>query len=342
MKVDHHISDLLYDHDCVIVPEMGGFIASYSHARINTAQQMVEPPSKKIAFNIFLTHNDGLLAEHIARYENLNFNEALNEIRGYVHNYQEEIDSGKKFVIKEVGVLYADAGRNVQFEPFKNINYLKDSFGLATVHSVLLEKGLKSRKPADENRESFGLNRKSKIETQKTNSGKMANTLLLVGSIFWFLLNLYFVAPTKMDFASLNPFNHQSTAHIPHSTISGHQFSTEHGQPTAVRVETVYVKSVESSRKDSVLQAPGSSSNDFQSKKTENNFYIVGGAFRSLKNATRFENELKTQGFTEAKIIDSSTSLKMVSLGSYASREAAVTELNRLKAEKRDVWIYRR
>src|SRR5271169_882564 len=99
MRVDRHIRDLLYDHDCVIVPEMGGFIASYAHARVNTAQQTIEPPSKKIAFNIFLTHNDGLLAEHIARYEHLNFNEALKEIRGYVHHYQEELDAGKKFVI---------------------------------------------------------------------------------------------------------------------------------------------------------------------------------------------------------------------------------------------------
>src|SRR5271169_228048 len=130
---------------------MGGFIASYSHARVNTAQQTIEPPSKKIAFNIFLTHNDGLLAEHIARYENLNFNTSLKEIRGYVHHYQEELDAGKKFVIEEVGVLYADAGRNVQFEPFAAANYLKDSFGLVTVHSVLLENGLKSRKPTSEN-----------------------------------------------------------------------------------------------------------------------------------------------------------------------------------------------
>jgi len=342
LKVDNHISELLYDHDCVIVPEMGGFVASYSHARINAVQQIIEPPSKKIAFNVFLTHNDGLLAEHIARHENLSFNEAVKEIRGYVHHYQEEVDRGKKFIIEGVGVLYADAERHVQFEPFKNVNYLKDSFGLVTVHSVPLENEIGKSGLRFKNRSSIQSDQKLKIENRKLKRANVTNTLLVAGSIFWFLLNLYFVAPSKMDFASLNPFSHASPS------LKG---EGEAKAPT-IRVETVFVKPVEPLSKDSVHPAPSASSENFQNKppgtslaeggKQEENFYIIGGAFRSLKNATRFESELKQQGFADAKIVDSTTSFKMVSLNSYPSLEAAITELNRLKAEKKDVWIFRR
>ena len=72
MTLDHYISDLLEDHDCVIIPDFGGFIGNYASARINPVNHRIDPPFRKITFNKLLVHNDGLLAAYIAKKEEEN------------------------------------------------------------------------------------------------------------------------------------------------------------------------------------------------------------------------------------------------------------------------------
>ena len=57
-KIDKHINELLYNHDCVIVPEFGGFVTNYASAKIHPVQHTFTPPSKNIVFNKNLKNND--------------------------------------------------------------------------------------------------------------------------------------------------------------------------------------------------------------------------------------------------------------------------------------------
>ena len=330
-KIDRHISDLLYDHDCVIVPDMGGFISSYSPATIHPLSQTIEPPSKKIAFNILLTHNDGLLASHIAKQEELSYNEAIKKISQYVDNYQDEIDTGKKFVIERVGILSVDSERRIQFEPFKNVNYLKDSFGLTTIHYT--------QTPLP-NQQAGRIRASVKPSARKHKT--LADALLLAGSIFWFCMNIYIVSPAKFDFASLNIFNREKAAHIEDFSKA----EPKHAQPPAARVETVYVKPAEPLAKPIASPSAPISKNDElkpqSSVEGPLNFYVIAGAFRSDDNAVRLVNELKAQGFSNAGIIDSNNTLKKVKYGAFATLEEAQKELNRLKGIQKEGWIYRR
>ena len=82
-KIDAHIKELLFDHDCVIVMDLGGFIAHYHPAVINESLRFITPPSKKIAFNAALRSNDGLLAHHISFRESLGYSEACKLIKDY-------------------------------------------------------------------------------------------------------------------------------------------------------------------------------------------------------------------------------------------------------------------
>ena len=62
MKFDTYIAELLEEHDCVIVPDFGGFVANYAPANVNSINHRFDPPYRKISFNKLLVHNDGLLA----------------------------------------------------------------------------------------------------------------------------------------------------------------------------------------------------------------------------------------------------------------------------------------
>ena len=61
MDITAFIRELLFGHDCVIVPGFGGFIGNYTPASIDKSSGTFYPPVKQISFNRNLNHNDGLL-----------------------------------------------------------------------------------------------------------------------------------------------------------------------------------------------------------------------------------------------------------------------------------------
>ena len=140
MKIDNYISELLYDHDCVIVTDLGGFIANYKPASINSALHVLNPPSKKLAFNSSLKNNDGLLASHISQRAALSYLDASEVIREYVKDALKNMKMGQKLKIEKVGLLYLDNEQNIQFIPDQNANYLVSSFGLSALHSPQIKR----------------------------------------------------------------------------------------------------------------------------------------------------------------------------------------------------------
>ena len=80
LKFIEYISDLLFLHDCVIIPDFGGFICNYKSAYIDDESGLICPPSKDILFNRNLTHNDGLLVSWIAGKENISYEKATSQL----------------------------------------------------------------------------------------------------------------------------------------------------------------------------------------------------------------------------------------------------------------------
>ena len=72
------IRELLFGHDCVIVPGFGGFIGNYTPARIDKKTGTFYPPVKQISFNRNLNHNDGLLVGRISGSSGINYGDARN------------------------------------------------------------------------------------------------------------------------------------------------------------------------------------------------------------------------------------------------------------------------
>ena len=51
MDITKYIKELLFLHDCVILPGFGGFVANYKSAKIDEIRNVFFPPSKDIGFN---------------------------------------------------------------------------------------------------------------------------------------------------------------------------------------------------------------------------------------------------------------------------------------------------
>lgn len=128
--IEKYIKHLLFEHDCVVIPEFGGFIANYVGSDIHPIHHTFQPPSKNIAFNEMLRLNDGLLISHIATHENISREEAQKAVKEYTEFVKNEIRSKDKYKFEEIGTLYLNHEQRLQFEPENKINYLSHSFGL--------------------------------------------------------------------------------------------------------------------------------------------------------------------------------------------------------------------
>lgn len=128
--VEKHIKSLLYNHDCVIIPEFGGLITRYVSARINPLKHTLGPPSKKIAFNEKLVLNDGLLISTIAHANSISKEEAKQLVMNFVHQARIRLNGENRFELADIGVFRYNAERKLEFEYMEADNMLEASFGL--------------------------------------------------------------------------------------------------------------------------------------------------------------------------------------------------------------------
>ncbi len=139
LDITAFIRELLFDHDCVIVPGFGGFIGNYTPARNDRNTGMFYPPVKQISFNRNLNHNDGLLVGRVAETLKTDFGDAKKLVEEFADELRIKLEKGDKIVFDHIGTFVNNHEGNVQFEPDTNINYHLDSYGLESFQCMPLE-----------------------------------------------------------------------------------------------------------------------------------------------------------------------------------------------------------
>lgn len=133
MKIGKYISELLFENDFVILPEIGEFSTKYIPAKFVPELKKVESPSKVIVFNENNKSGGGLLIEYIAKKENISSVEAADFVNNFVAEMQSSLKSGRKVELDNVGVFSMNESGQLVFDPDTSINYLSDSAGMPPV-----------------------------------------------------------------------------------------------------------------------------------------------------------------------------------------------------------------
>jgi len=139
-NIELYISELLFEHDCVILPAFGGFVARSASANFAKTGNILLPPSKSIVFNKNLANNDGLLAGYIMQKENATYQQATSIIENFVIHCKQQLETQKRFELSGLGVLYKSAENSILFEQDVRINHNTYAFGLPAVTAVKLVK----------------------------------------------------------------------------------------------------------------------------------------------------------------------------------------------------------
>lgn len=135
MQLHQHISQLLKNHNCVIVPNFGGFIANYAPASINHTSHVIFPPHKQVLFNLNLTKNDGLLANEVMTKEAVSYENSLQKIETSVSDWRNKLNLGERIELGEMGYLFSQNDQIV-FEQSRETNLLLQAYGLKQIAFV--------------------------------------------------------------------------------------------------------------------------------------------------------------------------------------------------------------
>ena len=131
LDLNRHIQRLLSEHDCVIVPEFGAFIADYKPAVVREGKSTI--PGKEILFNRKLTRNDGLLINSLIENEGLDYKTAKANIKQGVETWFQQLNNKAAIEIEGVGQLQMDEAGFIQFLAQEDNTCLLDSYGLEAI-----------------------------------------------------------------------------------------------------------------------------------------------------------------------------------------------------------------
>ncbi len=139
MKISNHIFNLLQEHDCVIVPNFGAFVARNISAKISSDGSKIFPPNKEITFNKSLVKNDGLLINRISSSENISYEVADDKLNRWVIKSHKKLKKQGYFEIKNIGSISLKKDKYI-FIPSQNSIFLKSSYGLNSIDSPQIER----------------------------------------------------------------------------------------------------------------------------------------------------------------------------------------------------------
>ena len=133
-SIVHYISELLYYHDCVVIPEFGGFITTHKSSILDSNASKIYPPSKQISFNKKLQSNDGLLIQKISIDEKRSIKEATKIVKEFVLSMKDELYKTKVYRLDLIGLFSLGDNNNISFIQDTNTNYSLDSYGLEKIN----------------------------------------------------------------------------------------------------------------------------------------------------------------------------------------------------------------
>ena len=304
MQLSKAITSLLYQHDCVTIPDFGSFIVKESSAKYVEAENKFYPPGRYISFNPMIKSNDGLLANYISSKKSIPYNEALRKIGLKVIKWK-KILSQDTLYIQGIGEFILNDSENLIFSADKNSNFSKESFGLRPLNVQTIGNS------------ELTYNQNTLKKYNSLNNQRKTLSLpvpLRNAAIFIFLLaGAYFVNLNYKDSVFKNEIE-QNKIERENSITRLEKAIFNLGEIPALTVNI--------------------------ERKTSENFHIIAGAFSSSINADKLVSGLVNKGYKSTKFPKNKAGLIRVTFGSFNSKEDAVSALRSIRDnENKYAWI---
>lgn len=334
IELSKHIEILLLDNDCVIVPNLGGFLAHHVDAQYDVRDHAYLPPRRTIGFNPQLKLNDHLLVQSYIEAYDISYPEALRRIENAVEELKQHLENEGEHELNNLGILSINADGHYQFTPFEAGLLSPSLYGLAHFNMLPLnELGKQEENGTD-------VVALSAEDSMKDNEESVApgDSEAIVIRMSWLRNVAVVAAAIIMVFFISSPVDNdtlvsdvQQSTILPINNVSIHEKSKD---TISEAIEEIVAEPVDSLASDSITNETEPASN----------YTIVIASKTSLVHADNFVNEMVVSGYDEAFLqkMDNS-SLYRVVFGSYDTEDEAIDALRALRVENqsvfKDAWV---
>ena len=333
IELDRHIEILLLENDCVIVPDLGGFMAHYREARYDQSDMLFLPPQRTLGFNPQLKINDSLLAQSYVEAYDISYPEAVRRIEAEVSELWQHLRNDGSYELNDIGrLIFNDEGR-LSFEPCEAGILTPELYGLSTFEAIPLSGTMKPKEETDD-AEIADLS-ESDEATGRSDAltiplSWVRNTVAIAAAILAF-----FLITTPVDTPSYSGIS-MSQVNLPLMTKDSNVKAPTQLDSKAIR-KTI-VKKDTTTTTHTVATAPKVQTTPASVAKP---YCIVLASQVSERNAKEFIGQLQNKG-VDARIY-MHNGVRRVVCGSYATETEAYQALNDINRQSglTEAWVYK-
>lgn len=357
IELERHIEILLLNNDCVIVPNLGGFVAHHREARYDGNDQLFLPPLRTIGFNPKLHLNDSLLAQSYIEAYDISYPDAMNRIEGEVNELKQTLENEGYYELNDIGTLSLNEDGHYEFMPCEAgiltpSLYGLSSFDMTCVNTtedtaaesatiINMETEEKS-KTADEDNAAVAvaLKEEETEEKQPRTITIRVSTLRNVAAIAAAVLVLFLVTtPLSRDAQAGFSFSDFEKSWL--YRIMPKEKTTTTTDAKLQPEQTVKQETTTENAPAASVQAPAVPQ-DVQTPAAPQHYWsIVLASKVSMKNAKAYVEQLTNDGYSLAEILVQKSGNRVI-YGKYTTEKEAYAVLGKMRQQVpfHEAWVY--
>ncbi len=332
------IESLLLEHDCVIIPNFGGFVINVQDFKFDEKEAIIHPRKKSIAFNERLKSDDGILAMHIVKQNMISQKKAFESVAAFGKEMKDGLKNNEPLAFGNLGTFSLTEESKLVFEPNQTFNYDLDQFGLYSVSTGARKKPVLVEAPIEKSIEDLPMQTKEEVEEVQQPRR--------ITSKFYAYILLAFIVGGMGAYILTEPnskFVNSSFSPLPI------RIKKEQKQVKILKTKKALLPSKSNNLEviDEVKSENGALEPVIVSKNIEisDHIFLVAASFKTLEKTELGKAELVHKGFQEATILpklENETYFR-ISLGSAKNMDLAYSEAAKLKRDKKiDIWVFKK
>lgn len=341
IELERHIEILLLNNECVIVPDLGGFMTHHVDARYDKEEGVFLPPLRTLGFNPQLKINDSLLARSYVEAYDISYPEALQRIEDEVNELKMHLQNDGSYEMNDIGTLAFNEDGHYVFTPCEAGILTPSLYGLGAFEMDCLQvitpdDRIIIKKVQEETTESTQIIGMTPITDDEEDVVKLKfswirNTVAVAAVLLAVFLLALPSGKTEMMTRTISNVNN--------SLLFGMMSKDTNSTPVDYKKKDIQqtIAKADTVLKRDTVHIPQQSIK----KTTHEGYCIVLASYVSKKNAQTFVEELQKKGYEESEVYIHKDVTRVI-YGNFKTQNDAYNALKKIHREKglEEAWVY--
>ena len=341
IELERHIEVLLLNNDCVIVPDLGGFMTHHVEAHYSEEEKTFLPPLRTLGFNSQLKINDSLLVQSYIEAYDISYPEAQQRVEDEVNELKMHIKTNGSYTLNDIGTLAINDNGSYVFTPCESGILTPSLYGLSSFCATTLATNADIQVVPSAKVETAKIVGMSPIvEDETEDDGEdvikikfswIRNTIAIAAVLLAIFLLALPTGKTEMMTRTISNLNNNILFGMMSKDTNTSKIEIKKVDiQKSVKVDTIIketpAKPIEIAKKDSVKKG----------------YCIVLASCVSKKNAANFIESLQKKGYQESEVYIHNNITRVV-YGNFETQEDAYNTLRKIHKDKalHDAWVYK-